>query len=380
MRILGTALLALALAGCGGTASTTTGTPGAATLGGVTPVPDSVGLTGRVVDENGAGVAGVTLVAEERTVDFKGTAVSQSDGSYRLSLPRGVYDVGLDSADAVTATCFYGPVSVPVNGLRQDFTLQPRGGRADGTCFGRIFLQPGVPAARRQVTLRPGQSVGDEIPEPVTVTTDSTGAFELQLTPNREAVGLDVEVYDSPGPSGLDEFIDVATRGKPCFVQFVTEEIEVENRLRNNEADDDLPPETQLEGGVALKLTARFSADTIVNGAGNTFGRLRGGPITADGDAVLLASCYDGYLPEKQANALSTPVRDYLYPQVRVSANGDWWYTYAIDLVGPAPSSWTFQDETRDRYFLGIYTGSKTWHRVNYDSRKPAIQEITFLL
>src|SRR5947208_12612732 len=51
-------------------------------------------ITGRVVDQQGAAIPGVTVTAKSTTTGFTRSEVSDAEGVYRLSaLPVGVYDV-----------------------------------------------------------------------------------------------------------------------------------------------------------------------------------------------------------------------------------------------------------------------------------------------
>jgi hypothetical protein len=119
--------------------------------------------------------------------------------------------------------------------------LRDSGGRPAGCLFGRLFLQPGKPLAGRQVVLSPTQTTAKSnsmnpspVPSPVVLKSALDGSFEGNLAFDGP-VGLDVEVHNADGT--LDEFIDVSTLAKPCYVEFASEQSAVTNRLRSNQSD-----------------------------------------------------------------------------------------------------------------------------------------------
>lgn len=102
MRLFVRLAVMVALAGCGSSSSDS---------GQAAPTPPAGAISGRVVTEQGQGQSGVQVVVHERTTNAKTETVSDSDGRFRLDVPTGTYDLGLDrNGDMQTATCHYGPI------------------------------------------------------------------------------------------------------------------------------------------------------------------------------------------------------------------------------------------------------------------------------
>ena len=100
-------------------------------------------LSSLVTDPQGAAAQGVRVIAQERSSGRQFEGVTAPDGTILLSLPAGVYDVGLDrEGDSSSATCFYGPVIVE-GPVQRSFVLQSSGGLPAGRVFGQS-PQPGA--------------------------------------------------------------------------------------------------------------------------------------------------------------------------------------------------------------------------------------------
>lgn len=336
-----------------------------------TPVSTDGGfnLRGRIVNEQGEGQSGVRLIANERTSDAKIETISGPGGQYQLSLPAGVYDVGLDRpGDAQTATCFYGPLTpdLPVS----DLVLHSSNGQPAGTVSGKLWLRPGVPASNRKVSLRSAHLTGPQTPLSLTTTTAFDGTFRQVLSSQKE-IGVDVEVFDSL--QNFDEFIEIGKLSKPAYVEFFTELPVATNRLRSDETD---APER-------LDLAAKAGEFTL-------FDKLDTRPDPQGGPGYLVFS--QGLLPVSKTqytffDGIITPPVALQFNKyrglvasgpIRVDRNGSWWWTYAVNIKPDSRSYWLFEDETTDQYSLSVYLTS-SWHKVSYNSDKPNIQGIATL-
>ncbi|HEX8335762.1 MAG TPA: carboxypeptidase regulatory-like domain-containing protein, partial [Pyrinomonadaceae bacterium] len=123
-------------------------------------------ITGRVVDKNNAGMAGVAVAL---TGSLTVNAVTDAQGNYSLTnlLAGGDYAVTASKSHYT-----FGPVSVPVNGLGADQTVNFTGTLVDYTIGGRV-TERGAPLAGVTVTLS-GSKSG-------TATTDSAGAYSFTV-------------------------------------------------------------------------------------------------------------------------------------------------------------------------------------------------------
>ncbi|MBS2037141.1 carboxypeptidase regulatory-like domain-containing protein [bacterium] len=224
---LTTALALLAL-GCGSTSSDLT--PGSSQASTLNPI------SGKIVSESGAPLAGVQIVAEERLSNRSTTALSDSDGSFTLPALRGeVFDLQLDLAsDPNTATCLYGPLSAGES--QQELRLRSTGARPKGSLFGRLELERGVPAPAQQIQVRLGSGrwVDSLDLAPVGVTTQGDGSFEVSLSSSQETE-LDLEVLNSSG--SLRQFVDLSKQSKACYVEVALNHSPVLNRLRCNQSE-----------------------------------------------------------------------------------------------------------------------------------------------
>ena len=357
-------VVGLALAGCGSSSDLNVGSNSAQ---GVSPP----GIVGRVVSSTGSPLAGVQVVAHERTTNEKVTDVSDGRGAFSLEVVSGVYDVGIDlESDPTMATCFYGPITV-ASSVQRDFVLHSNEGRPTGQVFGKLWLSPGIPAAQRRVTLRTGYQHGDTLsdrPDPVSATTGGDGSFALVLgTEFRQ--GVDVEVYEQNGE--LDEWIDISKLDKPCYVEFSTAESPIENRLRCNESDFDGPvteAETLAQGTTVIPF-----ADAAVIGGDEA--KLALGLIPVGAPKQSLAEMVLGGPPDDpQHQKLWNVIKNM---PIEVNTKGDWFYKYAVNIKPRTATDWAFTDETNDTYQLWV--SITLWgHKVSYNSDKPNIHRIDF--
>ncbi|MBS2033898.1 carboxypeptidase regulatory-like domain-containing protein [bacterium] len=322
-------------------------------------------ISGRVLGETGGPVAGVQVIVHERTTDLRTSVRSGPNGEFQLTIAQGVYDLGLEAkTDATKANSFYGPITV-TSPVQQDFVIRNTSGHTTDEVFGKIWLTPGVPAANRQITLRPGaqlRGTGLDRPASPSTRTNPDGTFSLPLGSNLETA-LDVEIYDS---SGLDEWVDVSKRAKACYVEFTSEDSPVENRLRCTELD----PSTS-------NLTGTLGAPSI-----NPF-------ATRKNKGVNYAILEDGLIPVGAANALlsenmlggpldDTPLwKMTKHTNIQVINGSKWGYEHSIIIKPDRSSDWAFTDETNDSYQLWV--SITLWsHVVGYDSVAPNIKRIDF--
>lgn len=368
------------LGGCGGTSGTVsdnTAPPGVSTV-------TSSTLSGRVVDEQGRGQAGVQMAFAERLTDEGATAVTGADGSFSVTLPRGFYDVGMvNESDPLTATSYYGPI--PVSGATpRDFVLKSTASHTSAQVFGQLWLRPGQPAGNRRVRLVPVSAdfTGPDIGlEPAEVVTDANGQFTAELF-DAEGIGLNVEVYDADGR--LDEAVDIDLHGRSSYVEFTTEDLPAENLLGYGVAAQG-PPEG-LKGDVEIvsaKATARpFETSKVTR--------------EPDRDTHEIFDFRAGYLPSGSGLlTLSTvcPLNNPPYPnligflrnqcndggepRIEVSNNvpdfRKLFYRNAVWIYLNTGSSNLFTDETEDHYTLTVASTSH-WHNVAYNSDRPSIK------
>lgn len=357
------ALLSLGLwSGCGG--STDTGSISGGNLANSTPSP---GLSGRVLSESGAPLEGVQVIVHERTTDLRTRTFSGPGGEFQLPVTTGVYDLGLeDKADPAKANCFFGPITV-ASPVRQDFVMRNSQGHATDEVFGKIWLTPGVPAANREIKLRPGAQLrGSDLTRLASASTRTgpDGSFAVGTGSNLE-LALDVEIYEN---AGLDEWVDVAKRAKPCYVEFTTEESSVENRLRCTEHD---PATGALAAAAPSENTPKITPFAIRENRSG-FAVLKEGLIPVGAPKTLLSEMmYNGPLDE-------TPLwRMTKHTNIQLSTGSKWGYQYSVEIKPDRASDWAFTDGTNDSYQLWV--SITLWsHVVSYDSDNPDIKRIDF--
>lgn len=355
----------------------------------VAPLP--LPTTARVVDADGVAVPSVEVVLHERVSDRKYVLSSDAQGAFALDMPPGVYDIGLNSSlDPNSATCFYGPLTLPAQAGRT-FVLQDGGGRPAGTIFGRIELQAGRPASFCQVVLSPTQtsSTADPqnpipVPPPVQVQTLADGSFQTTLAADGP-VALDLEVYGADGT--LDEFVDVSTLSKPCYVEFAVEESPVMNRLRSHQTDAPGSAVQARAGELRPKLVTQFTPYYLLDNRT----ALVGGVLTGDPDNDVVQYRFpdiaNGPIDSKLSNNL-----------ISVALNGSWWNQFAVNVyssesgVGGRYSFTDYSNKTHVLQFgktLTVFHGISIlgfgklpsvtmpmlpgWHKISYSSNQPNI-------
>lgn len=367
-RCLGGALatVLMAVAGCGSSASIEL-PPG----GGAFSPP---ALSGTVRDERGVVQQGALVIAQERKTRQTARVTSGADGSFQMSLAAGVYDVMVDrEADQSVATSYYGPISIN-SSVQEELVLRDSGGRGPEQVFGKIFLQTGVPAASRQIILRPGAIMGDApddaAQEQVGVVAGD-GSFSLSLATGSESA-LDLEVFDDQG--ALDEFIDIGKREKPCYVEFAVEQSPVENVLRCNLAD---PPPAETPRSVLGQIFNFSKFDTRVDGAELY---LENGLLTPPSDSIPMSDIVNS-LPGGGDAKLIGVIEFTNIAAEDGKEKGYWFWRYAVEVNPDRDTVWHFTDETDESYSLYCFnTANKPYHVVNYNSGRPALKVIRWHL
>lgn len=344
-------------------------------------------LAALVRNAQGVPVSGVRVVAQDRITSQQVEGISGADGSVFLDLAEGVYDVGLDrEGDPETATCLYGPVMV--NGKTQrEFVLRSSEGRPAGQIFGELSLTPGVKTALRRVVVRPGSAknlpAGVDGKAPLTTTTDAQGRFAVTLPANTE-FAVDLEVFD--GTNNLDEFIDIAKREKPCYVEFATEQSAVENTLRCNQSPVAPTTRTAALAG-AVKPTNIHFTRCFIDPANNGTMVMDGGNLPPGGGQSLLKDLVPSVPNDpnfgKLIGLMENP--DGTDCSILVDTDHAWyWGTYAVHVNPDRAADFVFFDASPDSYSLWVSDAIPTrlgvWHRVSYNSSKPAIIKVTYHL
>jgi len=346
-------------------------------------MPVATTFQGKVVSPTGTPLPAVQVVVHERITHARVEAMTGPDGLFNLELSPGVYDLGLDRAgDSQSATCFYGPLVNPstASGI---FVLQSAQGLPAGQVFGKIWRTPGVPAVNRSLTLRPGVRHSGRGPVPASQSSQTAGdgSFVFQLGSNEE-ISLDIEVSEETG--GLDEWIDVAKRRKPCYVELAVEQSEVENLLRCNESELNDTPATPKPRTHNLSAGLTSAPDGVIRFESQVDDR---------DPEVLFAILIRGLLPvsktvynisdiaELSAFGFAWQAEGDLFraTSIKVDNNGSWWWKYAVNIFPKSSeagsSYWTFTDQSPDSYALSVFRYAR-WHKVSYNSAAPNIQEI----
>lgn len=366
-----------------------------------------VSLTGILKNEGGTGVSGVKVVAMERTTKEKISGMTGGDGSFQLQAPHGVYDIGFDhEGDAALSTSFYGPVVLSSDDHR-DFVMKTSGLRPVGSLSGTIYLKAGQPAAYRRIRLRPAVSLSTDQNSPdvglmctsdggttldsddpcspfyygLWTVTDEEGHFELSLGTDHE-IGMDVEVYNEDGK--LDEFVAIAKRDKPAYVEFVTEESPVEDTYRYDEEPPTMVSNPIVKGGDTnfKPFKIEFSNPGMISQNYQDV-LFKDGNIPVNGVNYTFGSLGNFYLSSKETirKALFDAEEDTNEkPTIRVSREGSWWYDYEVQVKTNRNGRFKFTDASGDTYSLKISFNAVVGvpRSVSYNSNRPDIVQIEF--
>lgn len=328
------------------------------------PAPSS-SISGRVLTESNLPASGVQVIVHERTTDLRTRTLSGPNGEFQLALAPGVYDLGQeDKKDPSRANSYFAPITVDAP-VQRDFVIRNTQGHVTDEVFGKIFLTPGVPAVNRQIVLRPGaQHGGTGLDRPVSPSTRTAadGSFSVALGSNLETA-LDIEIYDN---TGLDEWVDVAKRAKPCYVELTSEESPVENRLHCTEND---PNTSGLAAAAPSKNIVPFN---VRKNKGNNYAILEEGLIPVDSAKSRLSEIMlFGPLDDSPLWKMTK------HTDIQVYSGSKWGYDYSIEIKPDRSSDWAFTDQTNDSYQLWV--SITLWsHVVGYDSKAPDIKRVDF--
>lgn len=368
------------VAGCG----SSTGESVGAGVPLTSPLATTARFSGSVRDEAGVPQQ-AEIVLQERITNAQVKATSAADGSFSVNLPTGVYDLGLNQDSPQTCTCYFGPVVVQGDSQRE-LTLKSSLGHQPGEVFGRLQLQSGFALAAQKVVLERafGETlpIADDVPPVpparVELTTDATGAFKAQMDPES---GLDIDVYQKDGT--VDEHIDIVTLSKPCYVEFLTEQSPVENRLESGQ-DDEVPEEPVAARETSNRLAKGFKAQYYFyprQDSGEVI--LFNGVLEPSNLAHLFPSIIsEGYseLPPLQKRFLEEKVFgsiDQSLPGIRLRHDaGAWFYKYRVNIFAKM-GQWELDDAEGDRYELTLFRAG--WHYVDYNSNLPNLVRIGFV-
>lgn len=364
------------------------------------PVAAPVVLGGQVT-ASGAAVANAHVIAMNRLTNQEFSAYTDTDGHYRMALPRGDYDLGSEDG-AMHHAAIVGPVSLDDTATTRDIALPA----ADpGLFFGTLLRPDGQPAAG--YALQVSSNTGDLYHVEETITAED-GSFSMPLGGQR---AFDLDVFDPTG--ALVEFIDLHK---------LDGSLKVTLQLASDEARRNVFRHDQTANMVAASVQTAAADEpnspfrqAILSGDYNFMfwgGRLVpkavnmpwGYKLDVNRDARqnwFLFNDAEGSLPDDYFISIDledpelTPeevwaqvtrrvaLQDRGQPHlgVFVGDNGLWWYDYAVNVnvtekswsnLGLKGWDWHFKDESDDEpYVLTIRWNG--WHQVSYNSKTPAI-------
>ncbi|MGZ8938065.1 MAG: carboxypeptidase regulatory-like domain-containing protein, partial [Limisphaerales bacterium] len=161
----------------------------------------TAGISGRLVDETGAAISGMTLVIQP--VPFQGGGnnsiypVTGADGSFEVSLFGGTWNVALECEDA-QARGFVSPsidVTVPQTGSLSNVLVRVT--RATSQITGTVRDAAANPIANLQIDA--GASIDGTFYNAGCVTTDAQGTFSISVVPGNWTVNLRTDELEARG-------------------------------------------------------------------------------------------------------------------------------------------------------------------------------------
>lgn len=282
--------------------------------------------------------------------------------------------------------------------LKKNVTLSLAEGMLASRIYGQVTLPNGNSASGWKVFFRSIVSPHTGDTSLITASTVSdNGTFDIHLggdniSEYNHEYALDLEYHDTDG--FLVEFVDIAKRDRPCFVEMVVDS-PIQNVLRHS---DSTLAHTQ-EASASTRKSTRSSNEEFVfdytksqdsysngyfgGGSDYWYGRLRphgkSHPATFSTDLGSQATAYSSQLLNSKSNGD--------FKKLYSDDDGNWWYDYAIHLeacnyTSYGTEKWSFRDGTDDIYTLKItkYSLKVIWHRVNYNSRHPDIHRIEYYI
>ena len=318
-------------------------------------MPRACSIAGKVTASGPAGLAGVQVVAMSRADHGRYESRSDSNGSYKLSVPCESFDLGFFISGY--NTLYYGPRTLLSRGsqtLNASLSKQVAAGTITGEVR-RETLWGLVPAARVTVTLRANQGMARYAKLPVAIT-DAEGKFQLDGVQE----GFQDLVFSRTGME--DERFDLVKTKEPAHVQLTLGGVPHPVFVGMKESAVELPSATQ-QCDVSLERSIPVSQDGttryLLQGCGKgTFTKVLGQSVISTG-----SPCPSGCL------------------EVSVNRDGIWNTPYSIQVwyVGRQQSqshSVTFVDEAGQSYRMHFTTDDFGQHQLFYDSAKPAIKQI----
>lgn len=442
----GNRIAVLALAGlvgaCGGGGGGTNEAGGGGKDEPPQPVRSSE-YAGRVADENGLPVAGISVRLEDRTTDEVTEVVTAADGSFSAAVEPGVYDIIFDDPDAKeyvsvqkTAVDLRAPEAAPAPvpaPAPVQVRLPAARPLASNLLQGTASYPDGKPAAHRKLLIEPwiARSRDDtvQVPDPVVVETDAQGKFEQPLGTAEMDLDFDVKLIavNAPGLQAeklafgykfasaqartqffeslksfiaryAEESVNVSKPGGPMQLDLTLGSPVHNLRSATGTANGIPGDEQQLlaydsQQGSASNPPVFPPVDSSVP-AGNQFTLSR---LSAQVDGpIRIGKFFGGKLD------VSKPCAYRSFKEITDPASGGFdteysrntavcvtttgftqllSYTHKVLVRTDRPSSYKFTDEAGDRYTLRI-TGARLDqdHAVRYRSKKPAIVDILFTL
>lgn len=334
-------------------------------------------LSGTVVDNAGNTVAGVRVVARERTSDERRETVTRKDGSFTMTPVQGkVYDLALNrEGDPSTATCFYGPA---LPGEDNVWPLQSAIGRDPGEVFGVIRSSHGETVPGRKiylqpvaiVSLTPGRSARlctEFVPQPQSARTHADGSFALRFEPSRE-LNLNLEVCEKD--DSLAEFIDVSGCGKPVYVCIALGRSTIKNADRAGQ-EPTLPASSTAASFRRFTLDGRNSDDPM--GTLFRFSLQRG--LLPLGSSVAFSGLSARFGPASRALERFDPPGA-TKSRVVLSRCHQWWrdtdVRFQVSIASDEPCQFVLHESNGSSYQLKCRQNPGT-HFVQYHSNQPDI-------
>ena len=357
-------------------------------------------VSGRVLDANQAAVANAEVIAVDRLSGREFNAKSQADGSYRMVLPEGHYDLGAEDAK------LYSAHMVMLHTLRGSDTkvnFALPSDQPQAQLSGRVLVSEGVPAANYRLVFSSNHGRNDDAKLDMETTTDAQGNFTVSLGVQRL---LDVDIYDTN--NNFVEFVVLHKLDGALRADITLGDASDNKAHRHHEPTEaDIAARNRLANGLAIAEVGDSKPFKLVIQDNNL--RLTGGLLPFGSYLQLDQEAPMQYWDKGLQKIVNSPawvninnpwdfnqvinshffnfftLKDRLDSRslnVYVGSggwSGLWWYPYSINFyVGFAPLQWNtvykFTDDTGDIYKIWVFTSE--WHSISYRSDRPSIREI----
>jgi hypothetical protein len=311
-------------------------------------------LYGKIVAAGNVPVAGAQIIVMHRTTNAKFATSSDSRGFYRLTVDKGPYDLG---AFVEGAGQYVGPIVVHRK-TRYKIVWDVNAGLPAERLYGTVSDQKGRPMVGVTVVLHANEGAPLAFPHNASTTTDSDGSFLFENVPESY---FDI-VFSGEGVRET-ETIDVMKEPGACRVDF---------RLNTPNLNRWQPG---MEAGIG---------DEVPGGDENNCTVTPSPPIPSDGVWYLVLGCGEGdygqHEGQNEINCGTTcPISCW---EIRVAADGRWGCKYAIHIWNTSFASTTgsisykFTDSNNQVQKMWVFSQGE--HVLNFNSSKPAIQEIYY--